>query len=123
MKKKRIENLEYRSEHCVCKQCGGPLEIRMIVYNKYGGSGLELYCPKCGKIEYGTEPEVYKAAKTFVDSTGFNHFVDLEESERTYMLNIAKVCEIMSWGAKYWGILTKTGFNIALELPPDEDED
>ena len=65
---------------------------------------------------------MYKAAKTFVDSTGFNHFVDLEENERTYMLNIAKVCEIMSWGAKYWGIMTKKGFNIELQLPPDDEE-
>lgn len=117
MRKNKLEDLLYRSEHCVCKQCGNPLEIRVIVYNKYGGSGTELYCPNCRKIEYGTEPEIYRAAKTFVDNSGFNHFVDLEENERTYMLNIAKVCEILAWGAKYWGLLGREGFNIDLEMP------
>ena len=122
MKKNRMEDLVSRSERCCCKQCGGKLEVRIVVYNKYGGSGAELYCDHCQKIEYGTEPEIYRAAKNFVDRLGFNHFVDLEENERTYMLNIAKVCEILSWGGKYWGLLEKDGFNIALNLPDDEDE-
>ena len=122
MKKNRMEDLVSRSERCCCKQCGGKLEVRIVVYNKYGGSGAELYCDHCQKIEYGTEPEIYRAAKNFVDRLGFNHFVDLEENERTYMLNIAKVCEILSWGGKYWGLLEKDGFNIALKLPEDEDE-
>lgn len=117
-----MEDLVSRSERCCCKQCGGKLEVRIVVYNKYGGSGAELYCDHCQKIEYGTEPEIYRAAKNFVDRLGFNHFVDLEENERTYMLNIAKVCEILSWGGKYWGLLGKDGFNIDLELPEDEDE-
>ena len=85
MKKNRMEDLISRSERCCCKQCGGKLEIRIVVYNKYGGSGAELYCDHCQKIEYGTEPEIYRAAKDFVDRLGFNHFVDLEENERTYM--------------------------------------
>ncbi|MGM9524665.1 MAG: hypothetical protein ACI3U1_00190 [Peptococcaceae bacterium] len=122
MKKNRAEELIRRSERCCCKQCGGPLEIRIIVYNKYGGSGAELYCPHCQKIEYGTEPEIYRAAKDFVDRVGFNHFVDLEENERTYLLNIAKVCEILSWGTKYWGLTDKNGFKIPLNLPDEEDE-
>ena len=122
MKRNRMEDLVSRSERCCCKQCGGKLEVRIVVYNKYGGSGAELYCDHCQKIEYGTEQEIYRAAKNFVDRLGFNHFVDLEENERTYMLNIAKVCEILSWGGKYWGLLGKDGFNIDLELPEDEDE-
>ena len=122
MKAKRAEEMIARSERCVCKQFGGQLEIRIIVYNKYGGSGAELYCPHCQKIEYGTEPEIYRAAKDFVDCTGFNHFVDLEETERTYLLNVAKVGEILSWGTKYWGLTDKNGFTIPLQLS-DEDEE
>ena len=95
------------------------MDVRLIIYNKYGGSGTELYCENCRKIEFGTEPEIYQAAKYFVDSLGFNHFTDLEENERTYMLNIAKVCEILSWGTKYWGILDQEGFNTPLKI---EDE-
>lgn len=113
----RSRELQVRSERCCCKQCGGKLEVRLIIYNKYGGAGAELYCDNCKKIEFGTEPEIYQAAKYFVDSLGFNHFTDLEENERTYMLNIAKICEIMAWGSKYWGILNQDGFNVELTIP------
>lgn len=122
MKKKRVEDMIARSERCVCKQCGGPLELRIVVYNKYGGSGTELFCPNCAKIEYGTEPEIFRAAKDFVERAEFNHYVDLEETERTRMLNISKVCEILSWGSKYWGILEKSGFNVELNLPEEYED-
>lgn len=111
----RTEEQLKRAEHCVCKMCGSKLEVKIVIYNKYGGSGSELYCDHCKKIEYGTEPEIYQAAKYFVDTLGFNHFTELEENERSYMLNIAKVCEILSWGSKYWGILGPSGFKIPLE--------
>lgn len=110
----RIAEMKEREKRCCCKQCGGALEIRVIIFNKYGGAGAELYCPACEKIEFGTEPEIYRAAKTFVDEFGFNHFLDLEENERTYMLNIAKVCDILGWGCKEWGILDKKGLKIPL---------
>ena len=108
----RIDEMKEREKRCCCKHCGGHLEIRVIIFNKYGGAGAELYCPSCEKIEFGTEPEIYQAAKTFVDELGFNHFLDLEDNERTYMLNIAKVCEILSWGCKHLGILGKSGLHI-----------
>lgn len=110
MANNRKERLEERALRCCCKQCGGSLETRIVIFNRYGGSGIELYCPHCEKIEYGTEKEIYEAAKEFVDSIGFNYYLDLEENERSYMLNIAKVCEIMGWGARYWGILNEKGF-------------
>ena len=43
------EELLERKKHCVCKQCGGELETALIIYNKYGGAGEELYCPNCQK--------------------------------------------------------------------------
>ena len=36
------EYLTERAGRCVCKLCGGKLEKKVVVYNKYGGSGLEL---------------------------------------------------------------------------------
>lgn len=110
----RSDDMKVREKRCCCKHCGGPLEIRVIIFNKYGGAGAELFCPSCEKIEFGTEPEIYQAAKTFVDELGFNHFNDLEENDRTYKLNIAKVCDILSWGCKNWGILGKKGMKIPL---------
>lgn len=97
------ERLIYRRENYVCKMCGGPLEIRMVIYNQYGGEGLDLYCPHCKRIEYGTTPEIYEKAKKFVDRFEFNYFTDMEENERNYQLNISKVCDIAEWFLKNQG--------------------
>jgi len=113
----RVDEMKQREKRCCCKHCGGSLEIKVIIFNKYGGSGAELYCSKCEKIEFGTEPEIYQAAKTFVDELGFNYFMDLEDNERTYKLNIAKVCEILSWGYQHWGLLDENGLNNLLTEP------
>lgn len=98
-----------RAERCVCKSCGGKLEPRIIIYNKYGGSGLELYCNRCQKIEFGTEPEIYRLAKDFVYNVEFDYFVEMEQDERNLMLNIAKVCEILSWNFRKLEILDASG--------------
>lgn len=89
-----------RAERCVCKMCGGPLEPKIVIYNKYGGSGLELYCPHCNKIEYGTEPEIYKLAKDYVEHVEYDYFTEMEEGRRHFELNISKVCETLSWVMK-----------------------
>lgn len=91
------KNLQKRKEKCICKSCGSKLEIRLIIYNQYGGQGLDLYCPNCGRVEYGVEEEVYRLAKSFVDTFEFNYYTEMEENERNYQLNIGKVSEIVSW--------------------------
>jgi len=103
------ERMVERREKCVCKMCGGPLEIRLIIHNQYGGQGLDLFCPKCDKVEYGVLPEVYDAAKLFVDTFEFNYYVEMEENQRNYQLNISKICEIYSWLLKYRGELDENG--------------
>lgn len=100
-----------RSKRCVCRYCGTPLEIRVVTFNEYGGAGAELYCGHCGKIEYGTEPEIYKTAKAFIDDMEFNYFLNLPEDQRSYELNIAKICEILMWGAGKWSLLDKHGLD------------
>ena len=104
--------LKHRAEICCCRYCGSPLEVRMWIYNKFGGAGEELYCPNCNKIEYGTAPEIYAMAKDFVDMMDYNFYFDLEYSEETYQMNIAKVCEILSWCCKEWHILDLDGFHL-----------
>lgn len=91
------ETLQERAKSCICKMCGGPIEVRRIVYNKYGGTGLELYCPTCERIEYGTQPTFFHYAKAFVEEIEFDYFTEMEEGLRHDQLNIAKVCEILSW--------------------------
>lgn len=110
------EMLKKRSLRCVCKFCGGPLVPSLIIYNKYGGQGIDLYCPNCELTEFGTEPQVHALAKKFVDTFEFNYYLDMEENERNYMLNIGKITEIFSWAFRQIGIMDKEGFT---ETPAD----
>ena len=104
--------LEQRAKICCCRSCGSHLEVRMWVYNKYGGAGAELYCPNCNKLEYGTAPEIYDVAKDFIDSVEFNYYPDLEDNSDVYKMNVAKVCEMLAWCCKEWGVLDNQGFHL-----------
>lgn len=109
------EKAKKRAERCVCKSCGQPLELKIVIYNHYGGSGVELYCNNCQRIEYGTEPEIFKIAQDFVDSVEFDYFTEMEEGERHYRLNIAKVCEILGWVYKKTGVLDGGGIKAEMK--------
>lgn len=89
--------MKERQAHTVCRQCGNNLEIRMIIFCQYGGQGIELYCPKCERIEYGIEKEIYDLAKDFLEATEFNYFMDMEQGIRNEQLNTSKICEIFGW--------------------------
>ena len=103
------EELLERKKHCVCKQCGGELETALIIYNKYGGAGEELYCPNCQKQEYGVERQVYDMAEYYVENFQFNYFYDMEENEVNFQLNVAKVADMMSWILKNLNLLDENG--------------
>jgi len=105
------EKIIERSQRCVCRSCGSTLEPKVMIYNKYGGHGLELVCPNCSKIEYGTEPEIYKLARDFVYNVEFDYFPDMEPDEKNLKLNVAKVCEILSWHFRKLGILDAKGLH------------
>lgn len=100
-----------RASRCVCKYCGAPLMIQEVIRNFYGGASLELCCPKCQKIEYGTEPELYLVAKEIVNDMKFSYYDDLEESEQVYQMNIAKVCEILTYCLMRLQLLGEHGFS------------
>lgn len=109
------EKAKKRAERCVCKMCGAAIEPRIVIYNKYGGSGVELYCPHCQRIEYGTEKEIYQIARDFVDNVEFDYFTEMEEGERRYQLNISKVCEMLSWIYRKNSILDKNGIKETMK--------
>ncbi|MEE0435707.1 MAG: hypothetical protein UDB11_09970 [Peptococcaceae bacterium] len=100
-----------RSERCVCRMCGGPLEPKIVIYNKYGGSGVELYCSNCRKIEFGTEPEIYRLAKNYVEQVEYDYFTDMEADKRHFQLNVSKVCEVLSWAFRQLEILDSKGIH------------
>ena len=104
------ETLLIRREKAICKMCGSTLEIRLIIYNQYGGQGLDLYCPNCQRIEYGVDPKIYSMAKTFVDKFEFNYYTEMYEDTRNYQLNIAKICEISMWLLNYLNSTDQYGF-------------
>ena len=111
--KEYIEKLKKRSKRCVCKYCGKSLKIKNILIAEFLEARIELYCDNCERIEYGVEPEIYSSAKYFVEEIGFNAYPTLDISDATVQMNIAKVCEIISWGCKNLGYLDDGGYVVA----------
>ena len=118
-KESRIELLKDRTKHCVCKYCGGELEVKQIIFYEQREARVELFCTDCDRIEYGVEREIYDSAKYFVNEMEFNHYPDLDENEKTKQMNIAKVCDIISWGSKSMGFLEDDGFVVPVKMNKD----
>lgn len=112
----RTDMLEERSQRCVCRYCGGKLQVRSIVFNEIIDARTELECSQCHRIEFGVEREVYQSARYFVDETGHNAYPDMDESESTRQMSIAKVCDIMEWVLKNFGIVDEEGYTMPLNI-------
>lgn len=108
----RLEFLKNRMKRCVCKYCGRSLEIRRVNSSSAEAGQTELVCIGCKRIEFGVEREIYDSASYFVDELGFNNYLELEDTEQRRQLNIAKVCEIISWGVRDLGLLEENGFTV-----------
>ena len=115
----RIDMLKKRTKRCCCKYCGSPLEIRRIIYGSIEDARVEIFCSGCNRIEYGTEPAIYQAAKYFVEQLQYNAYPDLDLSAKTQQMSIAKVCEIMAWCCENLGLVGEDGFNMPLSLSND----
>ena len=110
--KTRVEMLAKRVERCVCKYCGGELRLKRMLFNREEGMRIEVFCEDCQRIEFGVEKSTYLAAKSFVEEFDFNYYNDLEQAESIKRMNIAKVCEIISWADRRRGWLADTGFTV-----------
>lgn len=111
----RLAEINGRAERCRCKYCGGPLEVRKVFFGDIETARTEIFCQKCDRIEYGVEPEIYNIAHYFVKAFRFNSFPDLEPGEQTNRLNIAQVCEIITWYSQSMGILDANGFSADIQ--------
>lgn len=114
----RLRILKGRAGRCLCKYCGGGLEIRQIVFNSCAEARLEIFCTDCDRIEYGVEPQIYEQAAYFVDELRFKQADFGGDDEKSRRMQIAKVCDILAWGARHWGILNDEGWTI--DLPQSE---
>lgn len=106
----RIKKLSVRSSHCVCKFCGNKLSLRKVTYAAYDEAKIDIYCETCQRMENGTEPLIYNMAAYFVDDMLFDYYPDLDDSESKRRMNIAVVCDILSWGLKNLNIIDDSGF-------------
>ena len=116
---KRLQMLRQRAARCVCRYCGNPLSLRKITYAAYDEAKIEIFCERCGRIEFGTEPEIYQVAQYFIDEIQYDHYPNLDESVRKRRMNIAMICDILNWGFKNTGLLQAEGFTCSIAL--DED--
>lgn len=111
--------LQKRGARCVCKYCGGPLRVKSIAFNEIVDGRTELYCDKCGRIEYGVEPEIYQNAKYYIDELDYNCYPELDYSEFTRQMSVARVAEIMDWLATNLGIVGEDGFTVPIKMDPN----
>ena len=119
----RVEMLKARQDRCCCKYCGGKLQIRRIIFSEDEAARVELFCEQCDRIEYGVEPEIYQNAVHLVDYMQFDHYPDLDKNGQTRRMNIAKVCEIITWGVKNLGLLNERGFTVPVVERKEVAED
>lgn len=118
----RIERLKKRAEHCCCRYCGGELHVRQIIFHTQAEARIELYCDQCAKIEYGVEKAIFEGAKAFVNSTEFNYFPSLDDSEQRLQMNIAKVCSLTNWQLRFLGLVDDEGFKVPIEKNLFDDD-
>ena len=108
----RIEQLKLRTERCVCKYCGKKIRLKQIIFNDIDEARVELFCDNCDSIEYGVEPQLYQCAKSFVENFEFNCYDGLDDNEKTKKMNIAKVCEILTWTFKSMDMIGPNGIQM-----------
>ena len=108
-----------RSGRCVCRYCGGALGLRRITYSVYDEAKIELYCSSCDRIEYGTEPLIYKMAEYYQDELAFDYYPELDDSADKRRMNIAAISDIMNWGFKNAGLLDEAGFTVPIAVNPE----
>ncbi len=113
---KRVELLKARAKRCRCKYCGAQLRVKRLIFSDFEPARVELYCENCERIEFGVEPEIYHSASRFVDELQFDAYPNLEASDSTRRMNIAKVCEIMAWENQQLGLLNDSGFAVPLNF-------
>ena len=115
-KAKRLEELKIRTKNCCCRYCGGELKLRRILYGNVEKGRIEIFCSDCDRIEYGVNRELYHIAKYFVDEFGFNYFPENDDSQKTYQMNVAKICDIIAWGCKNLSILDEKCFTVPIDI-------
>ena len=114
-KNQRVDLLKTRTKRCVCKYCGGNLDLKYVAFSEAIDIRAEIYCPRCAKIEFGVEREIYTSARSFVQATGFNCFPDKDDNEITHRMTIGKVCEIIDWHDTNVGLLDENGYRVTLD--------
>ena len=112
----RIAELKKRTKRCVCSYCGGNLVIRRISAGVADDGRVEIFCENCNRIEYGTEPEIFQAAKYYANELKFDYYPDLDDGYRKQRMNIAKACEIMQWCCNNLGLINEDGFAHSEEI-------
>lgn len=116
----RLQELQERAQRCLCKYCGGELEVRKVFFGDVETARTEIFCKKCDRIEYGVEPEIYSIAKYYVKTFEYNYFPEIDETEQRYRLNVSKINDILSWYSQSIGLVDRNGFRVGIRNDLDK---
>jgi len=89
-------------ESCVCRECGGKLEIHTI------DDRPQPVCWNCQKTWTGIDPEIYKLSKRYVEEQHFHYYKAVSphfDKDYERDINIGKMCEIIQWLKPHLGAL------------------
>ena len=109
---KRVAMLNERVKRCVCKSCGGPLSLRMLDFNEFENTRIDIFCDNCDRLEFGIEPEIYRAALYYTEEYELNLYPDMGNTALSKKATVAKTADIMNWVLKSLGYLGKDGFIV-----------
>lgn len=112
----QLDQLRSRTGRCVCRYCGGPLELRQITYSNCQIARTEIFCTACGRMEYGVEPEVYQAASAYQAETDFDYYKDMAPSPLKDQMNRARLCDFLEWSLEALDLLGDRGFKARPDL-------
>lgn len=112
----QLQHLRTRSGRCVCRYCGGSLELRQITYSNCQTARTEIFCTSCGRMEYGVEAEIYAAASAYQAENQFDYYKDMAPSPLKDQMNRARLCDFLQWALEALNLTNEQGFQVPVQV-------
>lgn len=108
----RTKMLQKRSERCICKYCGGELEVRSIVFNDIVEQERNFIVSIVIGLNLGQKKKFIKMRNIL-----WKKWITIVSQIQTIQkqlgqMSVAKVCDIMNWIITHLGFVNEDGFCV-----------